>query len=254
MSDPHLKPRHDRKFDSAQIVADRSCGLDDSPAPPSRRGAGPFPHPPEAARAQLDRLRAADPLLAGIERAAGPLPWRVRPRGFPGLLQAIVGQQISTAAASAIWRRLRDVEGALDPIGLLTLDDAALLGAGLSRPKAAHARALAEAFASGRLCDRALECMDDEAAVAAITAVRGLGRWSAEVFLLFAHARPDVFPAGDLALQAAAQSLFGLPARPSAAELRRLAERWRPARALAARLLWHHWRFATGRPTMDDQP
>lgn len=211
-----------------------------------------FAHPPEAALALLDRLRAVDPRLAGIERAAGPLPWRVRPRGFPGLLQAIAGQQISTAAAAAIWRRLREVPGALDPPGLLLLDEALLRGAGLSRPKVAHARALAEAFASGRLCDGGLDVLDDEAAVAAITAVRGLGRWSAEVFLLFAHARPDVFPAGDLALQAAAQSLLGLPGRPGAAELLDLAERWRPSRALAARLLWHHWRFATGRPTMDD--
>jgi DNA-3-methyladenine glycosylase II len=212
----------------------------------------PFPHPPGAARALLDQLCAADLRFAAVEQAAGPLPWRVRPRGFPGLLQAIVGQQISTAAAAAIWRRLRALDGALDPLGLLTLDEAALLGAGLSRPKAAHARGLAEAFASGRLSDAALELLDDASAVAAITTVRGLGPWSAEVFLLFAHARSDVFPAGDLALQAAAQSLLGLPARPGAAELRRLAERWRPSRALAARLLWHHWRFATGRPTMDD--
>lgn len=213
-----------------------------------------IPYPPDAVWAPLEQLRAADPRLAAVERTAGPLPWRVRPRGFPGLLQAIIGQQISTAAAAAIWRRLRALDGALDPVGLLGLDDAALRGAGLSRPKVAHARALADAFRSGHLCDQALEQMDDEAAVAAITAVRGLGRWSAEVFLLFAYGRPDVFPAADLALQAAAQDLFGLPARPGPAELRRLAERWRPSRALAARLLWHHWRFATGRPTMDDQP
>jgi len=191
-------------------------------------------------------------MLATVEHAAGPLPWRTRPRGFPGLLQAIVGQQISTAAAAAIWRRLGAVEGALDPAGLLALDDQALRGAGLSRPKVAHARALAEAFVAGRLSDRVIERLDDEAAVALISGVRGLGRWSAEVFLLFAHARPDVFPAGDLALQAAAQSLFRLAERPTAPELRCRAERWRPARALAARLLWHHWRFATGRPTMDD--
>lgn len=187
-----------------------------------------------------------------MERACGPLPWRVRPRGFPGLLQAIVAQQISTAAAAAIWRRLRVLDGVLDPLGLLALDEAALRGAGLSRPKVAHARALADAFATGGLDDRTLECLSDEAAVAAITAVRGLGRWTAEVFLLFAHARPDVFPAGDLALQAAAQSLFGLAARPAAADLRALAKPWHPSRALAARLLWHHWRAATGRPTMDD--
>ncbi len=165
-----------------------------------------------------------------------------------------MGQQISTAAAAAIWRRLCALDAALDPSGLLALDEAALRGAGLSRPKIAHARSVAEAFAWGHLSDGALEHLDDESAITAITAVRGLGRWSAEVFLLFAHARPDVFPAGDLALQAAAQDLLGLPTRPGAASLRDLAELWRPARALAARLLWHHWRFATGRPTMDDPP
>ncbi len=212
----------------------------------------PFPQPPVAARAHLDQLCRADPRLAAVERIAGPLPWRTRPRGFPGLLQAIVAQQISTAAAAAIWRRLCLLDGALDPAGLLALDEAMLRGAGLSRPKVAHARSVADAFATGQLSDETLERLDDEAAVAAITAVRGLGRWSAEVFLLFAHARADVFPAGDLALQAAAQGLLTLPVRPDAASLRALAEAWRPARALAARLLWHHWRFATGRPTMDD--
>jgi DNA-3-methyladenine glycosylase II len=212
----------------------------------------PFPHPPPEARTRLDALCAADPRLAAVERAAGPLPWRVRPRGFPGLLAAIVGQQVSTAAAAAIWRRLGAVEGALDPAGLLALDEPTLRAAGLSRPKVAHARALAEAFARGSLDDAAVAGMEDDAAIAAITAVRGLGPWSAEVFLVFAHERPDVFPAGDLALQEAARSLLGLAARPGPAALRALAERWAPSRALAARLLWHHWRAETGRPTMDD--
>lgn len=211
-----------------------------------------FPHPPAAARAALQRLAEADPDLAGIEAAAGPLPWRRRPAGFEGLLQAIVGQQISNMAALAIWGRLRVVEGALDPAGLLALDDAALRAAGLSRPKVAHARALAEAFADGRLEAGALAAMEDEAAIAAIASVRGLGRWSAEVYLLFALERPDVFPAGDLALAAAAAQLKGLPARPNPVALRGMAEAWQPWRGLAARLLWHHWRHLTGRPAFDD--
>ena len=211
-----------------------------------------FPHPPTAARAALQRLAEADPDLAGIEAAAGPLPWRRRPAGFEGLLQAIVGQQISNMAALAIWGRLRVVEGALDPAGLLALDDAALRAAGLSRPKVAHARALAEAFADGRLEAGALAAMEDEAAIAAIASVRGLGRWSAEVYLLFALERPDVFPAGDLALAAAAAQLKGLPARPNPVALRGMAEAWQPWRGLAARLLWHHWRHLTGRPAFDD--
>jgi DNA-3-methyladenine glycosylase II len=213
-----------------------------------------FPHPPPAARAALDQLAARDPDLALIERRAGALPWRTRPAGFPGLLQAIVGQQISNQAAAAIWGRLRTLPGALTPVGLAALSDEALRGAGLSRPKVAHARALAAAFLDGTLEQAHLADLDDEAAIAVIATVRGLGRWTAEVYLLFALGRHDVFPAADLALAAAAADLKRLGARPTQAELRVLAEPWRPARALAARLLWHHWRHVTGRPAMDDFP
>lgn len=203
-------------------------------------------------RAKLRALVAADPRLAGIEAAAGPLPWRVRPRGFPGLLQAITAQQISNQAATAIWRRVMALEGALTPAGLLALPDAALRDAGFSRPKVAHAASLARAYLDGRLSDPAIDALDDEAAVAALTAVPGLGPWTAEVYLLFALQRPDVFPAGDIAVAGAAAHLLGLPARPGPKPLRAIAEAWRPHRALAARLLWHHWRFVTGRPSMDD--
>ncbi len=216
-------------------------------------GAGvTFPHPPEAALAALRQLVAADPDLARIEAAAGPLPWRRRAPGFEGLLQAIVGQQISNQAAAAIWGRLRAVPGALEPARLLALDEAVLRAAGLSRPKVAHARSLAEAFADGRLEASALAAMPDEDAIAAIAAVRGMGRWSAEVYLLFAHGREDVFPAGDLALAAAAAELKGLAARPGPVALRALAAGWQPWRGLAARLLWHHWRHLTGRPAFDE--
>src|SRR3954452_12396112 len=211
-----------------------------------------FPHPPSCMRAALDALVAADPRLAAVERAAGPLPWRVRPRGFPGLLQAITAQQISNAAASAIWRRVCALPGALTPEGLLALSDEALRGAGQSRPKVAHARSLARAYVEGRLSDEALDGLDDEAAVAALTALPGLGPWTAEVYLLFALQRRDVFPAGDIAVAGAAADLLGLPGRPGPKQLRLLAEAWRPNRALAARLLWHHWRWVTGRPSMDD--
>ena len=214
----------------------------------------PFPHPPASARAGLDALATADPDLGRIEAAAGPLPWRRRTRGFPGLLQAIVGQQISNQAAAAIWRRLHATAGALEPEGLLTLPDEPLVLAGLSRPKILHARALAAAFAEGRLSEAGLAGMMDAEAVAAITAVRGMGAWSAEIYLLFALERDDVFPAGDLALAAAAAHLKALPSRPHPIALRRLAEPWQPWRALAARLLWHHWRYVTGRPAMDDLP
>jgi DNA-3-methyladenine glycosylase II len=205
-------------------------------------------------RAAIDLLVTRDPRLAGIEAAAGPLPWRVRPAGFPGLLQAIVAQQISNRAAASIWGRLAGLPGVLEPAGLMALADAALLGAGLSRPKLAHARSLASAFLDGRLDSAAIGALDDEAALAAITAVRGLGPWTAEVYLLFALQRPDVFPAGDIAVAGAAAHLLALPARPGPVALRQLAEAWRPHRALAARLLWHHWRHITGRPSMDELP
>jgi DNA-3-methyladenine glycosylase II len=208
----------------------------------------PSPPPPPWAVAGLAALAAADPDLARIEPAAGPLPWRALGPGFPGLLRAICGQMISNQAAAAIWGRLRVLPGALEPAGLLALSDEALRGAGLSRPKVAHVRALAAACAEGRLDFAAIAAMEDEAAVAALAAVKGLGRWTAEIHLLFGLQRPDVFPAGDLAIAAGAAHLKGLPARPDPKALRALAEPWRPWRSLAARLLWHHWRFVTGRP------
>ena len=213
-----------------------------------------FPHPPRAARIAINRLVRADPDLARIEKAAGPLPWRTRPAGFPGLLQAIVGQQISNQAAAAIWGRLRAVPGALEPASLLDLTEEDLRAAGLSRPKVAHARSLAGAFLDGTLDSAELATMEDDVAIARIASVRGLGPWTAEIYLLFALGRPNVFPAGDLALAAAAADIKKLPDRPAPKEFRALAEPWRPHRALAARLLWHHWRHVTGRPAMDDFP
>jgi DNA-3-methyladenine glycosylase II len=207
--------------------------------------------PPEA-RAAIAALCRQDPDLARIEAQAGPLAWRTRPIGFVGLLQAIVGQQISNQAAAAIWRRLAALEGATTPAGLMGLDDEALRAPGLSRPKILHARALAAAYLEGRLDDGALARMDDETAVATIASIRGMGRWSAEVYLLFALLRPNVFPAADLALASAAAHLKQLDARPSAKALRALADGWRPYRGFAARLLWHHWRYLTNRPSFDD--
>lgn len=209
---------------------------------------------PAVARAGIDGLIDLDPAFATIEAQAGPLAWRVRPRGFPGLLQAIMAQQISNQAAAAIWRRLAALPGATTPAGLLALDDDSLRAAGLSRPKVAHSRALADAFTNGSLDADALDIMPDDAAIAAISAVRGLGPWTAEVYLLFAHQRMDVFPAGDIAVAGALAALKSLPSRPGPVLLRTLAEPWRPYRALAARLLWHHWRFLTGRPAMDELP
>lgn len=210
--------------------------------------------PPDWAAQGLAALARADPLLHAIPLAAGPLPWRRRAPGFPGLLRAICGQQISNTAAGAIWNRLRAIPGALDPAGLLALDDAALCGiGGLSRPKAAHARSLATAILEGRLRLDALPAMTDAEAVAHLSETRGLGRWTAQVHLLFAEDRPDIFPEGDLALAASLANLRTLPARPPPRALATLAEDWAPYRSLAARLLWHHWRHVTGRPGKDPE-
>ncbi len=203
---------------------------------------------PPHAREGLDWLAAQDPALARVEAEAGPLPWRVRPPGFEGLLNAIVGQQISNMAAAAIWGRCCALPGCLSPEGFLALDDAALRGAGLSRPKIAHGRAVAAAFRDGVLATEALAGMGDEEAIRVISSVRGLGVWSAEIYLLFALQRLDVFPAGDLALAAALADLRGLEVRPKPVALRAMAEVWAPYRGLAARLLWHWWRFLKGRP------
>ena len=231
--------------------------------PPLSRRPPPFTSPlmlpettdhPAWAAPGLAHLARGDPPLHAVIADAGPLPWRRRAPGFPGLLRAICGQQISNQAAGAIWNRLRAIPGALDPAGLLTLDDAALCGgAGLSRPKAAHARSLAAAILEGRLRLHDLPTMTDAEAVAHLSETRGLGRWTAQVHLLFAEDRPDIFPDGDLALAASLAHLRALPARPAPRALAILAEQWAPFRSLAARLLWHHWRHVTGRPGKDPE-
>jgi DNA-3-methyladenine glycosylase II len=211
-----------------------------------------FPHPPQPALAAIARLIVLDPDFARITERAGPLPWRRRTPGFPGLLQAIVAQMISNQAAAAIWGRLCAIPGVLTPSGLLAIPDEALRTAGLSRPKVTHARVLAAAFLDGTLSAERIAMLDDEAAIVTIGSLKGMGQWTAEVYLLFALERPDVFPAGDIALAAAVADLKGLDERPSVQVLRTLAMAWQPERSVAARLLWHYWRHITGRPAMDD--
>lgn len=215
----------------------------------------PSPSSPSACAPPSERevLFAAEPLFAGIEERAGPVPWRTRPRGFPGILRTICGQQISNQAAGAIWRRLSAIPGALTPEGMLALDDAALCGvAGLSRPKAAHARSLATACLDGRLDFDVLSTLPDAEAIAMLSAVKGLGPWTSEVHLLFAEGRTDIFPSGDIALANSAQHLFRLNERPKPLTLARMALAWAPQRSLAARLMWHHWRHQTGRTLIED--
>jgi DNA-3-methyladenine glycosylase II len=203
-------------------------------------------------RVATRELAARDPVFAGIEDRAGPLPWTLRPRGFPGLLRAICAQLVSNEAAFAIWRRVSALPGATTPEGFLALDpERAGIEGGLTRQKVRHARALAEAILDGSLPLDRLDAMPDVEAVAALCRVKGIGRWTAEVHLLFSLERPDVFPVGDLALQAAAAHLRGLPARPDARAMEAIAAEWAPWRSVAARLLWHHWLHHTKRATLD---
>lgn len=207
-------------------------------------GSGPTP---PAERAALRRLYQRHPELAAIERTAGPLPWRERQPGFGALLRAVVAQQISTHAAGAIWNRTIALLPDPEPKAhaFLRLSDAALRGAGFSGRKVEYARGLAQAIVARRLDLDALAAMADEDAIGAISALRGFGRWSGEIYLLFALRRRDVFPADDLALAASYQLFRGLKERPAPKALRRAVEPWAPYRGLAARLLWHHYHHVT---------
>ncbi|MDU8911044.1 DNA-3-methyladenine glycosylase 2 family protein [Aestuariicoccus sp. MJ-SS9] len=181
-------------------------------------------------------LACRDARFARALEATGPLPLRRRPNGFAQLLSAIVSQQVSVASARAIWARLEEA-GMTAPAQILASSDEALRGLGLSRQKAAYARALAEAgidFA-------ALRSAPVTEVVATLTAVKGIGVWTAEIYAMFSLGRADVFAPGDLALQEGARLLFELPDRPRERALRTMAEDWSPWRSVAARTLWAYY-------------
>lgn len=193
-------------------------------------------------RHALDALARLDPAIAAaLVRAGYPEP-RIRPRGYETLLRTIIGQQVSVSAAASIWRKLGEAVGHA-PDALLAASDETLRGVGLSRQKAGYARSLAEAVASGQLDLDALPTDDDDA-IRALSAIRGIGRWSAEIYLLFAEGRPDIWPAGDLAVQIELGRITGLESRPAEAFVRRHADKWRPYRGAAAIFLWHHYGVA----------
>lgn len=193
----------------------------------------------EAIRYSLDHISASEPVIArALERVGYPEP-RIRARGYQTLLRTIVGQQVSVAAAASVWNKLEALLGdAVPPELLLEADFDSLRGCGLSRQKQGYARSLAELVTSGELDLDALP-EDDEAAIAQLTLIKGIGRWSAEIYLLFAEGRPDILAAGDLAVQAGLHKLFGLPERPSEKEVRAMAEPWRPHRGAVTLLTWH---------------
>lgn len=187
----------------------------------------------------IDAIAAADPHVAEwLPRIGYPKP-RARPIGFVGFARAIVAQQVSVAAANGIWKKLEAGLGEIGPERVLEASDEALRAMGLSRQKALYFRGLAEAVVSGSLRFDELHAAEDEDAIRTITALKGLGRWSAEIYLLFALRRPDVWPGNDLALQEAMRVLKGLRKRPDEKRLRKLGEKWRPHRSAGAIFLWH---------------
>ena len=194
----------------------------------------------------LEELGACDPAVAAAVARVGLPPPRQRPPGAATLIRTIVGQQVSVASARAIIGRLEALIGGDLPLGpLAEASDEDLRAVGLSRQKAAYLRSLAEEVTGGRLDLDALPA-DDEEAIAALVRVKGIGRWSAEVYLLFAEGRSDVWPAGDLAVQAGVATILALPERPKEKALRALAERWRPHRGAMAIFTWHHYNAGDG--------
>lgn len=196
----------------------------------------------EQLKTSLDALARIEPAIAAaIDRAGYPEP-RLRDRGYETLLRTIVGQQVSVAAAQSIWNKIAAALGHLsDPATIAGASDETLRAVGLSRQKAGYARSLAEEVASGRLDLNGLSS-DDEEAIGQLVRIKGIGRWSAEIYLLFAEGRPDIWPAGDLAVQIEIGRILGHAERPSERRTRELAEGWRPHRGAAAILAWHHYK------------
>lgn len=195
----------------------------------------------EKLREDLGALALREPkLAAALERVGYPQP-RLRERGFVTMLRTIVGQQVSVASAAAVWRKLEAELGAhFTPASLLSRDFETLRACGLSRQKQGYARSLCELVAAGEV-DFASLPQDDEEAIARLTRIKGIGRWSAEIYLLFAEGRPDIWPAGDLAVQEGVKRLLELEERPAEKATRMLAEDWSPQRGSMAIFTWHFY-------------
>ncbi len=192
-------------------------------------------------KAGLDAIAAREPAMAQAIEAVGYPDERIRDRGYRTMLRTIVGQQVSVAAADSVWRKLEALLGeTIPPEELLASEFDALRACGLSRQKQGYARSLCELVTAGEVDFENLPA-DDEEAIAALTRIKGIGRWSAEIYLLFAEGREDIWPAGDLAVQVGMGKLLDLPDRPSEKETRELAEPWRPHRGAAAVFIWHYY-------------
>ena len=187
----------------------------------------------------LDSVAALEPGFASALKVAGYPEPRIRERGHGTLMRTIVGQQVSVAAAASMWRKFEDYVGPeLSPEKVLEADFDTLRACGLSRQKQGYMRSLCELVVSGGLDFDTLPT-DDEEAIKQLTLIKGIGRWSAEIYLLFAEGRGDIWPAGDLAVQAGLHKLLDLPERPSEKATRDMAEKWRPYRGATAIFTWH---------------
>ena len=195
----------------------------------------------EKLRADLDAVAAREPRLASALERVGYPDARIRDRGYKTLLRTIVGQQVSVASAASVWGKLEAELGAdFTPACLLKRDFDTLRACGLSRQKQGYARSLCELVDAGELDFESLPA-DDEAAIELLTRIKGIGRWSAEIYLLFAEGRPDIWPAGDLAVQEGVKRLLDLEERPAEKATRKLAEPWSPQRGAMAIFTWHFY-------------
>ncbi len=198
----------------------------------------------------LEALTRLDPRLQEIAETAGPIPLRRRAADFEGLAQIVTGQQVSVASAAAIFARLQALISPLTAENLARFTDEDLAGVGLSRPKIRTLRALTEACEAGLNLAHLAEAPAEQAH-RALCEIKGIGRWTADIFLLFCAGHPDVFPSGDLALQVAVQDSLGLVERPAPKHLDIIAEAWAPHRAVAARLFWAWYKVKKqGRETL----
>lgn len=204
----------------------------------------------------LMQLCAREPKFADVHAVVGFIADRRRPADFASLCRIVIEQQISVAAANTIWGRLEAAvqgraNGVFSAERVLKLSEARLRACGLSGPKVRYVRNMATAAKSGAIDFELLPKLDDHAATAMLTEVKGIGRWTAEIFLMFALDREDIWPAHDVALQEAVKQVFGLKARPDVKKMDRMAENWRPHRGVAARLLWRYYAVARNRLATD---
>jgi DNA-3-methyladenine glycosylase II len=200
----------------------------------------PQPNAPDAEliRQAREHLAANDPGIAALHAVTPEFEWRLRPSGFAGLVKMVIEQQVSVAAAASIWRRFEDGVGEVLPHRIMDFDEDGLKAFGLSRPKARYAREIALAHLEGRFDFDAVHKLSDEEAVASLMAIKGVGRWTAETYMMFCHGRLDVFPGGDVALQEAMRWADKAEIRPTEKQAYIRAEAWKPYRGVAAHLLW----------------